>query len=113
MQEGVSHLHPTHSHGLQHRGLLPIIFDINSALQDGLVGLSLLDVDSQVDDEAEDLLADLTEHSVKLEFVYRHEWRPHDLVFWDNRCCMHIAEPPPKGSRRHMHQTTVMGDRPY
>ena len=65
------------------------------------------------DDEAEDLLADLTEHSVKPEFVYRHEWRLHDLVFWDNRCCMHIAEPPPKGSRRHMNQTTVMGDRPY
>ena len=60
------------------------------------------------DDEAEDLLADLTEHSVKPEFVYRHEWRLHDLVFWDNRCCMHIAEPPPEGSSRHMHRTTVI-----
>ena len=72
--------------------------------------LRILGID---DDEAEDLLADLTEHSVKPEFVYRHEWRLHDLVFWDNRCCMHIAEPPPEGTRRHMHRTTVMGDRPY
>jgi alpha-ketoglutarate-dependent 2,4-dichlorophenoxyacetate dioxygenase len=23
------------------------------------------------------------------EFVYRHEWRVHDLVVWDNRCTMH------------------------
>ncbi len=65
------------------------------------------------DAEAEDLLTDLTEHSVKPEFVYRHKWRLHDLVFWDNRCCMHIAEPPPKGTNRHMHRTTVVGDRPY
>lgn len=65
------------------------------------------------EDEAEDLLAELTEHSIQPQFVYRHKWRLHDLVFWDNRCCMHIAEPPPDGSNRHMYRTTVVGDRPY
>lgn len=65
------------------------------------------------DDEAETLLEELTEHSVQPEFVYRHKWRLHDLVFWDNRCCMHIAEPPPPDSNRHMHRTTVMGDTPF
>ncbi len=24
-------------------------------------------------------------------FVYRHEWRIHDLVIWDSRCSMHRA----------------------
>ena len=63
--------------------------------------------------ESEALLAELTEHSVQPAFVYRHKWRLHDLVFWDNRCCMHIAEPPPPEYSRHMHRTTVVGDRPY
>ena len=63
--------------------------------------------------EADALLTELTEHSVEPRFVYRHKWRLHDLVFWDNRCCMHIAEPPPSDSNRHMHRTTVVGDTPY
>ena len=63
--------------------------------------------------ESEELLAELTEHCVQPEFVYRHKWCLHDLVFWDNRCGMHIAELPPPDSNRHMHRTTVVGDTPY
>jgi taurine dioxygenase len=70
----------------------------------------VLDMD---DAESEALLAELGEHSIQPEFVYRHQWRLHDLVFWDNRCCMHIAEPPPPEFGRHMHRTTVAGDQPY
>ncbi len=70
----------------------------------------VLDMD---DAESKALLAELGEHSIQPEFVYRHKWRLHDLVFWDNRCCMHIAEPPPPEYGRHMHRTTVVGDRPY
>jgi alpha-ketoglutarate-dependent 2,4-dichlorophenoxyacetate dioxygenase len=43
--------------------------------------------------EAMALLRDLTEHATQREFVYRHTWRPHDLVMWDNRCTMHRARP--------------------
>ena len=63
--------------------------------------------------EADALLTELTEHSIEPQFVYRHKWCLHDLVFWDNRCCMHIAEPPPPSTNRHMHRTTVVGDTPY
>ena len=39
--------------------------------------------------EAMALIRDLIEHATQREFVYRHEWRVHDLVVWDNRCTMH------------------------
>ena len=35
------------------------------------------------------LLHDLTEFATQREFVYRHRWKPGDLVIWDNRCTMH------------------------
>jgi alpha-ketoglutarate-dependent 2,4-dichlorophenoxyacetate dioxygenase len=43
--------------------------------------------------EALALIRDLTEHATQREFVYRHTWRLHDLVIWDNRCTMHRARP--------------------
>ena len=39
--------------------------------------------------EAMMLIRNLTEHATQREFVYRHVWREHDLVIWDNRCTMH------------------------
>jgi alpha-ketoglutarate-dependent 2,4-dichlorophenoxyacetate dioxygenase len=41
--------------------------------------------------EALALIRDLTEFATQREFVYRHTWREHDLVIWDNRCTMHRA----------------------
>ena len=36
-----------------------------------------------------------------------------DVVFWDNRCTMHFAQTfDDKTFTRHMHRTTVQGDRP-
>ncbi len=39
------------------------------------------------------LIRDLTEHATQREFVYRHAWKQHDLVMWDNRCTLHRARP--------------------
>src|SRR6266481_1720016 len=39
------------------------------------------------------LLRDLIEHATRSELVYRHSWRPGDLVIWDNRATMHRALP--------------------
>lgn len=45
------------------------------------------------------LLRELIEHATQREFVYRHDWRPGDLVIWDNRATMHRG--------RHYDETKV------
>ncbi|AGU48151.1 taurine dioxygenase [Variovorax paradoxus B4] len=63
--------------------------------------------------ESDALLAELFAHSVKPEFVYRHQWAPHDLVFWDNRSLMHLAAGTPDHLRRRLNRTTIVGDAPF
>lgn len=41
--------------------------------------------------DARVFLMELVEHATQRAFVYRHAWRPGDLVIWDNRCTMHRA----------------------
>ena len=59
------------------------------------------------------LLQELLEWSTQPRFVYRHQWRAHDLVVWDNRCCLHRGRPWDRRIHpRVMHRTTVAGDGP-
>ena len=64
------------------------------------------------EEESRALLDQLFAHSTEPRFLYRHRWQPHDLVFWDNRCVIHLAHGCPPHLRRHMHRTTVQGDVP-
>ncbi|WP_354686300.1 TauD/TfdA family dioxygenase [Cupriavidus necator] len=64
------------------------------------------------DDESRDLLDQLFAHSVRPEHIYRHQWQPHDLVFWDNRSLLHLAAGCPPALRRVMYRTTIEGDVP-
>jgi taurine dioxygenase len=65
------------------------------------------------EDEGRDLLQALFDHSVREEHLYRHQWREHDLVFWDNRSLMHLAAGTPDHLRRKMYRTTIEGDTPF
>jgi taurine dioxygenase len=69
-------------------------------------------VEGMDEEEGEALLQELFEFSARLEFIHRHVWQPHDLIFWDNRCTMHNAIPYDQKFIRHMHRTTVIGDIP-
>src|SRR5678816_2320421 len=40
-------------------------------------------------EEAEALIAGLADHIVKPAFVYRHQWRPGDVLMWDNCMVQH------------------------
>src|SRR5688572_22166983 len=65
-------------------------------------------------EESQPILDLLFRHSTRPEFIYRHKWQVHDLIFWDNRCAMHYALADYDFSvRRHMHRTTIAGDAPY
>ncbi|HET7158437.1 MAG TPA: TauD/TfdA family dioxygenase [Burkholderiales bacterium] len=42
-------------------------------------------------EESQALLSELLEHSVRDDFIYRHQWRKGDMLIWDNRAAMHRA----------------------
>ena len=60
-------------------------------------------------DESDALVAELAAHCVKPEFQYRHSWRVHDLVMWDNCSTQHKAKFDYQlPQRRLMHRTTLV-----
>jgi len=56
---------------------------INPIRIEGIVGLD--------HKEALPLLEELLAHATAPRFQYRHEWRPGDMVIWDNRSLLHKA----------------------
>ena len=59
---------------------------------------------------AEALIAALADHVVKPAFIYRHQWRPGDLLMWDNCTVQHRAiQDYDMPQRRLMHRTTMGG----
>lgn len=55
----------------------------------------------------------LTEHATQPQFVYRHNWKPGDLVIWDNRAVQHRgSQYDYKNDRRVMVRATVAGFAP-
>ena len=78
---------------------------VNPGFTTGFVGMH--------EAESRPILEFLFGHATRQEFVCRHAWRVHDMVFWDNRCTMHYALSDYDFSvRRLMHRTTLMGDAP-
>jgi taurine dioxygenase len=65
------------------------------------------------EDESKQLLGELFAHSSRSDFVYRHRWEAHDLVFWDNRSVLHLAAGCPDHLRRKLYRTTVEGNAPF
>ena len=55
------------------------------------VGDRVRQIAGMTQEESAPLLGFLTAHAVRYEFLYRHRWRPNDLIMWDNRCMMHLA----------------------
>jgi taurine dioxygenase len=61
------------------------------------------------EDESRDLIAELAQHCIKPEFLYRHRWQQHDLVMWDDCSTQHKATfDYPADAPRLMHRTTVV-----
>lgn len=63
--------------------------------------------------ESRPLIDFLSAEATRPENVYRHRWRRHDVVMWDNRAAMHYAVRDYDDSMvRIMHRTTAAGERP-
>ncbi|MEK9671666.1 MAG: TauD/TfdA family dioxygenase [Rhodospirillaceae bacterium] len=56
----------------------------------------------------------LFDHCQRPEFIYRHSWRPGDLVIWDNRqTCHNAVADYDMNERRHLIRCSVEGDVPH
>jgi taurine dioxygenase len=63
--------------------------------------------------EEEALTTELKSH-VKQEHLFtKHEWTPHDVVIWDNRCVNHWREGWDPRCRRTMHRSQAGAARPF
>jgi alpha-ketoglutarate-dependent taurine dioxygenase len=53
----------------------------------------------------------LEAHATQQKFVYRHQWRPGEVLMWDNRCLLHRADPNFDASThpRLLHRTCLRG----
>jgi alpha-ketoglutarate-dependent taurine dioxygenase len=58
------------------------------------------------------LIEELSAFAAQPKYMYRHEWEPHDVLMWDNRCTVHAVTPHDPNERRVMHRTTIVGHEP-
>jgi alpha-ketoglutarate-dependent taurine dioxygenase len=78
---------------------------INPIRIEGIVGLP--------EAEALALLADLLEQATQPQYQYRHQWRPGDLVIWDNRSLLHKANGDYDMTQlRYLYRIMLQGDTP-
>ena len=54
----------------------------------------------------------LYRRSTRASRLYRHRWRPGDIVLWDNRATMHRAEHKFVVGDRVLHRGLVCGEKP-
>jgi taurine dioxygenase len=78
---------------------------INPIRTEGIVGMP--------EEEAQALLADLLEHATQPQYQYRHQWRPGDLIMWDNRSLLHKANGDYDMKQlRYLYRVMLQGDVP-
>lgn len=59
------------------------------------------------------LIEDINRRATPPELVYKHRYRPRDIVLWDNRCILHRATPYDTAhAKRVMRRSTVIGEVP-
>jgi taurine dioxygenase len=64
-------------------------------------------------EESDELLDYIYEHCRKAEYVYTHEYRPGDLIVWDNACTLHSNTAKKLSDIRIMRRVMIKGSKPY
>ena len=63
------------------------------------------------DDESEALLDELWAAATAADIVWTHDdWRPGDVLMWDNRCTLHSRTEVDPTQAREMHRTLIKGE---
>ena len=58
----------------------------------------------------EALLDALWAHATADRLRWTQQWRPHDLLMWDNRCTMHARSTIDATQPRELHRTLIAGE---
>jgi taurine dioxygenase len=70
-------------------------------------------IEGMPEDEGHEIIAQLTQHCIQPQFIYRHKWQVGDVVMWDNAASLHLAIADYKlPQRRLLHRVTVEGGVP-
>jgi alpha-ketoglutarate-dependent taurine dioxygenase len=90
----------------------PIVWTHQSGRKSLLLGATSDYVIGLPVEESRALLARLRDWATQPRYVYQHQWRPGDLLIWDNTGTMHRVLPYPVDSGRLMHRTILAGEEP-
>ncbi|MDB5641148.1 MAG: hypothetical protein JWN07_465 [Hyphomicrobiales bacterium] len=103
LKEGVPHaVHPVvRTHPVTGRKALYV---------NRLMTLRIEDMDPQ---ESEDILQLLFDHIEQPAFVWGQQWKPGDVILWDNRCTVHARTDFSAAERRLMRRVTILGEKPF
>lgn len=82
------------------------------ALFVGKPGETLAHFENMTEEESLPIIRFLYEHSTRPDHVYRHQWKPGDVVVWDNRCTMHYAVHDYGEAVRDLNRITIEGSIP-
>lgn len=94
------------------RALQPLVWQHESGRKSLMLGVAVSHVEGMHPADSYDLLCRLRNHMARPEYVYRHEWRPNDLVIWNNTGTLHRARPFDPGCGRLLHRFTLDGEEP-
>jgi len=75
-----------------------------------LIGRHAHDIPGLTAEESARLLQELIDFACRPPRLYHHDWRPGDVVIWDNRCLLHQATPFDMTQPRIMWHTRIAGD---
>lgn len=90
----------------------PLVWQHQSGRKSLMLGVAVSHVEGMHPADSYDLLCRLRNHMSRPDYVYRHHWRPNDLVIWNNTGTLHRARPFDPGSGRLLHRFTLDGEEP-
>ena len=104
---------PSHAASLPPIGQKMVRANPRTGAKNHYVGSHAKAIDGWSDADSRAMIDDLLDRATQPEFVYAQDWRPGELVIWDNRCLLHRgAGYDADKFRRRMRQTRVCGAGP-